>query len=79
MKVDVYLYATLSRHLPENATGRCVTLKLGDGSSVRDLLDRLEIPAQQVKLIFINGVHAQMETRLSEGDRVGIFPPVGGG
>jgi molybdopterin converting factor small subunit len=33
----------------------------------------------RVKLIFLNGLHAQGDEILSEGDRVGVFPAVAGG
>ena len=79
MKIDVYLYATLILHLPEGAKGRALSLEADENTSVRDVMKRLEIPEKSVKLIFVNGVHAQPETVLTDGDRVGLFPPVGGG
>jgi molybdopterin converting factor small subunit len=33
----------------------------------------------QAKLIFINGKKENLESRLYGGERVAIFPPVGGG
>ena len=30
-------------------------------------------------ILFINGIKANLSTKLSGGERVGIFPPVGGG
>ncbi len=79
MKIDVYLYATLSRYLPEDASGRSVTLEVSERSSIREIVELLSIPEETIKLIFVNGIHAQMDTVLGEGDRLGIFPPVGGG
>ena len=49
------------------------------GVTVQRLLDHLEIPPGKAKLIFINGVKADFNTALNGGERVGIFPPVGGG
>lgn len=79
MKVDVYLYATLSKYLPADASNRGATLDVGEKSRIRDVVHHLEIPEKRIKLIFVNGVHARMDTLLAEGDRVGMFPPVGGG
>ncbi len=79
MKIDVYLFATLVRHLPEGAEGRSLSLEADENTCVRDVMKRLDIPENSVKLIFVNGVHAQPETSLKDGDRVGLFPPVGGG
>jgi sulfur-carrier protein len=43
------------------------------------LLAKIQVPPADVKLIFINGVRGRLESRLHGGERVGIFPPVGGG
>jgi molybdopterin converting factor small subunit len=37
------------------------------------------MPREKAKLIFINGVKAELTSTLEGGERVGIFPPVGGG
>ncbi len=47
--------------------------------SVQSVLERLDIPIDQVKLVFINGVRKDLSTLLKGGERVGVFPPVGGG
>ena len=49
------------------------------GTTVQRLLDQLDIPQEKTKLVFINGVKADLSTALNGGERVGIFPPVGGG
>jgi len=48
-------------------------------TSVRELLLQLKIPDESVKLVFINGVHAKPDAILRDGDRLGVFPPIGGG
>ncbi len=54
-------------------------MDLPEGTTVSDVLNRLDVPIKTVKLIFINSVHAQGETVLKDGDRLGLFPPVAGG
>ena len=49
------------------------------GTTVGDIIKILGIPDKEVTLIFINGRHGQKDTRLSNGDTVALFPPVGGG
>jgi len=44
-----------------------------------EILKRLDVPLDKVKVIFLNGVHGKGEEILKEGDRVGVFPPVAGG
>lgn len=79
MRIEVNLYATLKRYM-ENETGsKPAVIDFEDGTCVLDVIQKLKIPADLVKLIFINGVHAKVDTILKDGDRLGLFPPVGGG
>jgi len=51
---------------------------LPDGSTVRKLLIQEAIHEKDVKLIFVNGQKASLDTVLKNGDQVGLSPPVGG-
>ncbi|MBT8338411.1 MAG: MoaD/ThiS family protein [Desulfatitalea sp.] len=73
--IDIRLFATLSRFQPPDATHYPVEPSI----TVGELLSRMGVPLTEVKLIFINGVKGSPETALNGGERVGIFPPVGGG
>ena len=79
MKIELHLYATLAKYLPPETADRTATVNAADDARVWDLFDAFGIPEKSVKLIFVNGVHALPESALSDGDRVGLFPPVGGG
>lgn len=79
MKIEIHLYASLATYLPEDAKNKLCIMELPDDFIVDDLIEELKLPVKSVKLIFINGVHADRATKLKDGDRVGIFPPVGGG
>lgn len=79
MKIELKLFATLARYTPTQIKDSEALFEVPEGYSVADLIQRLEIPDQTVKLVFINGRHAGPQARLQAGDRVGLFPPVGGG
>jgi molybdopterin converting factor small subunit len=49
------------------------------GTKIRDLLEQLNVSEDDIKLIFINGKKGDLTSTLYGGERVGIFPPVGGG
>lgn len=49
------------------------------GLTVGGLIDQLGLEAKDVKIIMVNGRASPPETPLKDGDRVGLFPPVGGG
>ena len=79
MDIELHLYATLAKYLPKDATSKTAMMTMSPGKTVQDLITGLGIPENTVKLIFINGVHGKTDTVLNHGDRVGLFPPVGGG
>ena len=73
--VSIKLYATLGALSPKRADRYPVS----EGISVADLLRQLQVPLQEAKLIFINGRRAELDAKLHGGERIGVFPPVGGG
>lgn len=75
MNIQINCYATLARFKPDNANAYPVT----QGETVGDVMARLGVAQEDVKLIFLNGVKAEPDAALSDGDRVGLFPAVGGG
>ncbi|MBW2249776.1 MAG: MoaD/ThiS family protein [Deltaproteobacteria bacterium] len=79
MKIEVNLYATLKRYMKNETRGKSSAIDVEEGICVKDVIQKLKIPGDSVKLIFINGVHAEKDTTLKDGDRLGLFPPVGGG
>ncbi|MBT7713680.1 MAG: MoaD/ThiS family protein [Deltaproteobacteria bacterium] len=79
MKVEVRLFAFFTKYLPANAKRHRVELELEEGTTVEQVLLQLRVPLEEIKLIFINGVHAEIEDVLKEGDKMAAFPPVAGG
>mgnify|MGYP000411290058 CR=1 FL=1 len=80
MKVLARVYATLKRYLPEGKADNDLEFVLPEGTTVGELIENyIKIPPEAVKVVFVNGKHAEMDQILNDGDRVGIFPPVAGG
>lgn len=79
MNIELHLYASLASYLPKDAASKTAMITMESGGTVQELITGLGIPENTVKLIFINGVHGKKDTVLKDGDRVGLFPPVGGG
>lgn len=75
MQIHLKLFATLNAFTPANAE----TYPITAGTTAKDIVRELKIPLKEAKLIFINSTRRDIETPLADGDRVGIFPPVGGG
>ncbi len=73
--IQIKLFATLQRFMPASAENYAIET----GTTIRTLLQQLDIPENNAKLIFIDGLKAELTTVLKGGERIGIFPPVGGG
>ena len=73
--IDLRLFASLARLMPPDAT----RFPISAGITIRQLIEQFQIPLAEAKLVFINGVRKELDTPLTGGERVGIFPPVGGG
>jgi molybdopterin converting factor small subunit len=77
--IQVKLFATLRQHYPHLGIGEPMAVELPEGATVSQLLTHLEIPEDQVKIVFVNNVIRDRDHPLADGDEVGVFPPVGGG
>jgi sulfur carrier protein ThiS len=49
------------------------------GSKVRAVVADLQLPPQHFGIVLVNGVHADSETILADGDCLVLMPIVGGG
>jgi sulfur carrier protein ThiS len=75
MGIEIKCFATLAKFLPDNSAD----YPLAPGETIRSLLAKLGIPEDEVALLFINSARAYLDSEVKDGDRVGIFPAVGGG
>ena len=74
MKVHLKLFATLRDGRFEEELREYVAR-----TTVGQVLDDLEIPGSEVKIVFVNNRHAPVDRELADGDVLGVFPPIGGG
>ena len=79
MKIEVALYATLSKYLPPGAQNRKAVIEVRDGATVREVLSHLGIPQDLPNILLTNGRQAPEETVLKDGDVLSVFPPLAGG
>jgi len=73
--IQIKLFASLQEFTPPSPDNYAIAKHI----TVHGLLEKLNIPPEKAKLIFIDGVKAELNATLKGGERVGIFPPVGGG
>ena len=77
MKVDLKCFATLVNQK------RCdykksIAYNLADGQTVGELADLAGVAGEDIKIAFVNSRKVGLDTVLSDGDRVGLVPAVGG-
>jgi len=77
--VEVRLYASLRKYHPNKGSSEALGIELDDKTNLENLLDRLKIPKEEVAVLMVNGSRAEKSYLPENGDRIGIFPLIGGG
>ena len=72
--IEVRLFATL-----REGRGKIVMLPAEEYHDAASIIAHLQIPAEEVAILLINGFHQKPETAVKDGDIVSLFPAVGGG
>ncbi|MCL0057672.1 MoaD/ThiS family protein [Dehalococcoidales bacterium] len=75
--VEVRLYASLRKYSLRR--DEPLVIRLDDKAKLGDLLDELKIPKEEIKVALVNSKWEEENYLLRDGDRIGIFPPIGGG
>ena len=80
MAVLVKLYATLRQFAPpDNELGKFFEVEF-NGATISDLIEQLGFTQEQARIVFVNDSQtSDLSSTLRNGDRVVMFPPVGGG
>lgn len=79
MKVEVQLYATLTKYLPPGSEGKKAVIEVADDTTVAGLLKYLKVPTEHPNITLVNGIQAEDDATLKDGDVVTVFPPLAGG
>ena len=73
--ITLKLFAALGKHTPSNAD----SYPVAPGTTIRALLEDLGVPPEHARLVFVDSVRRPLDAVLNGGERVAVFPPVGGG
>jgi molybdopterin converting factor small subunit len=88
MKISVKLFANLVQRVSRDGqtlkqqgirAGTPVEIEMPENSTLEDLLHYLALEKGDVVITFVNGRARKLGYHLSQGEQVGIFPPLGGG
>lgn len=72
--IEVRVFATLRK-----GRDKIIMMDADIVSCARDIIQKLDIPEEEVSILLINGFHQKPESLVKDGDIVALFPPVGGG
>ena len=75
-QVRVNLYATLRAYAGGAAS---VVVDIEPGQTVEQVLSQLGVPTDQTQILFVNNRAATLDQPLDGGERLGVFPAIGGG
>ena len=77
--IELALLAKLSSRYPVPGDGRGArAYSVADRTTLGELVIEIGL-AEEQRITFVNGRHADDDLELTEGDRVAVFPPVAGG
>lgn len=79
MAIEVRLFATLRQFLPADSVDGVYYYQLAGEKTVKEVAEKLQLPFPDIHLIMINGEQGKLDSAINDGDRLGFFPPVGGG
>lgn len=79
MQVEVRVFATLRRYLPELGIGEAKVMEVAQGTTLDQIRETLGLPGDEVKVIMVNHKQAFPEDLAQDGDRITYIPAVAGG
>ncbi len=79
IKIELRLFATLRKYLPELGIGEPKIIELPKDTSFDELREQLKLPLEEVKVIMRNGIQTELDEIIEDGDRIAYIPAVGGG
>ncbi len=74
--VTVKLYAGLRRYGPR---GEPAQVEIAPGETVAAVLQRVGVPESLARIVFVDHRRADPTTTLHGGEKIAVFPAVGGG
>lgn len=79
MALQIFLNATLRQYVPGYDPYQGISLEVPPGTTAAQALDTLGVPVGEVALVMIDGRRREPDFVLQGNERLGLFPPIGGG
>ena len=79
MPLKILLSSTLRKYVPDYDPVKGLIFSVDGEITVEKLCKRINIPSDRIKIVMVNGKSKPMDHVLKGSERVGLFPPIGGG
>lgn len=79
LSIEVRVFASLRRYLPELDIGEPKVLEVPEGMTLAEIQHQLGLPEEEVKVIMRNHRQAKPEDLAQDEDRITYIPAVAGG
>lgn len=79
MALHIFLNASLRHYIPGYNPHQGLSRKVPPGTTVSQVISQLGLPPQEVTLIMVDGRRQEAYSPLTGDERLGLFPPIGGG
>lgn len=79
MALQIFLNATLRQYVPGYDPYKGMALEIPPGAAVSQVIVSLGLPPKEVTLIMVDGRRQEADFVLQGNERLGLFPPIGGG
>jgi molybdopterin synthase sulfur carrier subunit len=79
VKVEVKVFATLRRYLPELGIGEPLSLEVPPGTTLEEIRSLIGLPEAEVKVVMCNNRQADFQDTVANGDRIAYIPAIAGG
>ena len=79
MPLNIFLSSSLRQYIPGYNPAVGLELKGERGITIAELCQKLKIPIEKIKIVMVNGRKEDLNYILQGDERLGFFPPVGGG
>lgn len=75
MQITVKLNASLRQYGRGVSSNGTLLLDIEENATAREVVQKLWIPLEKVKMILLNGKGVGFDSILNDGDRIALFPP----
>lgn len=79
MPLKILLSSTLRKYFPDYDPLKGIDLVLDEKVTLAEVCRQMKIPTDKIKVVIVNGKSKKLDYVIQGDERVGLFPPIGGG